>query len=750
MANVDRFLFEIGGTIQEAYLLDDVNVATVTPAEISNLSLTVSPTEIPAGAAAVPIADIPAAAIPLRSIPLRSSIDLSAAPLRSIPLRSIAIAATPLRSIPLRSIDIDSTPLRSIPLRSIVLSSLPLRSIPLRSIPLRSIDLDASPLRSILLKDLAAPNNVVDCGVMDCTSTSTQTLGNAADADAIRLGATLDDIIDNLDPFVFGDLNFYDDVTLGDIAEFGDTTIGDLIDHAAEAVGDMTLADILIGLLLASDYPWEELPLDEMGVQLFAGTEQTLHYTLSFTNTGEGPALDPVVSVELPDGFVYLPGSSRLTVGTEATPTPIPDPAGSGPLRSLTWHLEGTEVPPDVRLQLDFQALPGLQLGIFSASASVAADEASASVDNHAPVQVTENFEPNDDPATAPVAEPDVLYISHISSATDKDFWRIPVPEEPGSRIGVYLSHLGSDNDLVMYSPASAPLRSIPLRSIPLRSIPVEDDGLNVDDSGSALPPETLQDISLESLPLRSISANRSTHDEFVQTRSRGETGFYTIQVSGYNGSFSDQPYVLRIKVTPPPTIECTPRTFPYVGTPGTIPTPIPSDVNTLFIVNQERLGDVYGAAAASSVMTALNTLAAHADVKGVVIPVEDNSYVATAYEAWDLKPCSATAANNVVTEISYLIYQLQLGLPDLRFIVIVGSDEIVPMARIPDLTQVSNESDYALDLAFADDNALYGSLATANILSDDAYGDFDPIPLAGPPALRSRCRCGPARGDTR
>ena len=34
----------------------------------------------------------------------------------------------------------------------------------------------------------------------------------------------------------------------------------------------------------------------------------------------------------------------------------------------------------------------------------------------------------------------------------------------------------------------------------------------------------------------------------------------------------------------------------------------------------------------------------------------------------------------------------------NVKYVVIVGSDEIVPMARVPDLTQLSNERDYAAD----------------------------------------------------
>jgi uncharacterized repeat protein (TIGR01451 family) len=573
----------------------------------------------------------------------------------------------------------------------------------------------------------------VDCG--------TKTLGDAAEASAIVPGATVQDIIDALGVTDPGEVTFFLSFFYGDIP------LGDVGDDPDADLGGLTLGDILIALLIRSDFPWEELPLEEMGVQRFAGTGETLHYYLSFTNSGAGSAMGTVVSAELPEGFLYKPGTAFLTTMVPDPPmtsvAPLDDPTVHGSL--LTWSL-GMVVDPNTLIQIDFEAWPGLQLGIFSSSATVSADVVSATVDNQAPVRVIENLEPNDDPATAPIAEPDVLYISNISSSTDKDFFRIEVPPDPNSRVSVFLSHLSNDDDLVMYRPASAPLSSIDLRSIPLSSIPLEDQGLGVDNSGNALPPETIQDIPLESLPLSSISTNRGTNDETVQAISTGESGFYTIQVSGYNGAFSDQPYVLRVKVTSPPAPpigDCPARSFPYPGegTAGSIPTTLPDGLNTLFIVNQQQLGNMYGAAAAANVMTALANLASRGDlgVVGAVIRVEGDPAVASAYADWNQNPCSPSLANKVATAITSVIEGIRDpnddGVPDrdLRYVVLVGSDEIVPQARIPDLTRLSNESEYAADLAFTGkSNAIFGSLVTEHILSDDLYGDFDPIPWLG------------------
>ena len=147
--------------------------------------------------------------------------------------------------------------------------------------------------------------------------------------------------------------------------------------------------------------------------------------------------------------------------------------------------------------------------------------------------------------------------------------------------------------------------------------------------------------------------------------------------------------------------------------------------------MNKERLGDLYGAAAANDVMSSLSTLAARADlgVRGAVLPVDGNPAVSTAFAAWDANPCSPVTANDVVAAINAVVDGYRTGLPDLRNIVIVGADNVIPFARVPDLTRISNERDYTNDvLEIAGNNELVGSFVTENILSDNPYGAFHPI----------------------
>ncbi len=138
-------------------------------------------------------------------------------------------------------------------------------------------------------------------------------------------------------------------------------------------------------------------------------------------------------------------------------------------------------------------------------------------------------------------------------------------------------------------------------------------------------------------------------------------------------------------------------------GVAGTLPdlSTLPADLSTIILVNQQRLGDTFGQAAASGVMAKLASLASRPDVNGVVIPVEGDPGVASAYDTWNANPCATDQANKVVNDITRLVVGIRNGaLPavsehlSLANVVVVGGDDIVPMARLDDTTRVGNEKD--------------------------------------------------------
>ena len=87
-----------------------------------------------------------------------------------------------------------------------------------------------------------------------------------------------------------------------------------------------------------------------------------------------------------------------------------------------------------------------------------------------------------------------------------------------------------------------------------------------------------------------------------------------------------------------------------------------------------------------------------------------------------------------------------------LRYVVILGTDEALPMARISDPTTISNETDEAADLEFTTSgltkgNALHSAAARAKFLSDAPTGRWR---RSRGSAASSTCRSSPSAASSR
>ena len=359
---------------------------------------------------------------------------------------------------------------------------------------------------------------------------------------------------------------------------------------------------------------------------------------------------------------------------------------------------------------------------------------------------------------TATAIQPNTLVVGHIASSGAQAFYKVNIGNLPqGTRLQAFLSvPRDADLDLTISAPAAPSFFSTPVGSTPVGSTPIEDNGVGFAGLGQGLSPDTLQDVPVGSTPVGSTPVGSTPVGSTSDARgdgvneggtiiTSGQSGFATIGVSGYNGATSKKPFVLRVQETPPPALPaCPARTFPNGSpssfTPGTLPTSIATSRKTLFIVDKQRLTALYGATAVTNLLNSLNTLAARSEVAGTVLPVDGNAAVRSAYSAWDATPCSTTARNNVVTAINNVVASYRnsaAGLPNLHYIVLVGSDEATPMADVPDPVTLSPEENEAADLAFTTNgltkgNALYASAAQNNILTDGAYGAFTAIPWLG------------------
>ncbi len=581
-----------------------------------------------------------------------------------------------------------------------------LASSPLGRYKLDGILLSYTPLGDILAADVAS---IVDCTKLSGGSCGAHTLAEAQDADAIDHGADLSGLSSQFSAF------------------------------------GPTLTNMLPGMMDVTEYPYEGMTLTQLiRATTITPSQPTVQYHATMSVQCPS-AVGTDVTLVLPSPrFRPVPGDATFVIdGGPPTPAGEPTEAGS----HFTWTLP--DAPCDdlqglTPVALDVSAVPGPTTGIFTSSLLAGGSE----IQDQAVLTVIDGTESGNTVASATPILPNVIYTGRIGDASDLDYYTIHTGD-PRSVVAIYLSHLPVDEDLVMYGPSSPTLRSASLDLHPLGKNPL-------DDSGSCLPedyvvqPQTLEDVPVvsdPSLAVRSFSTNRSQQEEVACTvvRATDGSGDLTVQVSGFNGAQSNQPYALRaVVVDPGPAPACT---LPATGTGGTVnpmPASIASDTQTLILINSKRFGDIYGSTAENAVMSSLASLASATDgptgppiVKGAVIPVENDARVQAAYNALDVAPCSPSAANGVVQAINAFVDQLRstYGLTQLKFIVLVGSDNVIPLGRVPDLTTLGNQIEYASNMrlnAGGTENPISAAFGQGYILSDDPYGSFAPIPWNG------------------
>lgn len=717
--------------------------------------------------AAIGVAEIPMAAIPMAAIPMAAittSAPIGYLALGDIPLEDadgdgltdtvgdlctvsgapspcgedttladyaegLVAAGLTLADTPMAAIELGELPMAAIPMAAIRtsvagLEGVNIAGVPMAAIEIDSIDISNSPMGAI---PMAAIPAAVLCG----DPGTAIDLKEAAAFGALCDDATLGDLGAALDGLVLGDILGY--LTLGflfQILEFDALTYG----------------DVVLAILLAIDFPWEDLPLDEIETRDIAcgydASPRSCTVGAAATRPDitdvdvdfdiDGAVAGELVEISIPSDWAIIPGSAvvveDLGDGGDGPQVPVGNPTPSD--GSLVFSLPLLAEPGSYTLR--FAVAPGFEIGSdFTISALSLTDDA-GSVPSGA-LSVSEGLEFGDIASSAEAAASDTLYIGYIRESTDQDWWDITAPPA-GSRVAVYLSNLAGDVDTFIYRPASAPLGTDGSeRDIPLSVQPFDDDDVDLGGTTS-LSPEYLADSAfLDDLGLDPGDAgtSRGTANESADFLSRGdEVGDeYLIQVAGFQGATSESPYVLRVKYREEvPTPMCDARDS--VGLSGAGMPAIPADVDTLFLANFDRMADLYSSTEAADVRAELEALASTTvggvAVNGVVIPIESIPGVPGAFGAWDGNPCDADLANEVVDLIVGFVQQTAVDNPSLRHVAIIGGDEQVPFARLEDEAIVANESTYVEGF---ENNALYGAHFTRHYLSDAPFGDLDPVP---------------------
>src|SRR5439155_7201237 len=334
------------------------------------------------------------------------------------------------------------------------------------------------------------------------------------------------------------------------------------------------------------------------------------------SGTGTAPLIDPQISLTLPPGYLVVPGTSQVVYPASFAARALAEPSVNG--GQLVWSLSEI-VTQGTTAEVVIKAAPGLTLGSAGSTISAHAIDQVGSVDaaaitNQAIGKVVDTQtiagQANDVATSAPYLESRVRRLGYISSSTDTDYYRIPVPTgsgcvlDPASSAAAITgcsiqvtmspaSNDGSDFDIVLYGPAddplTAPVHNSPVHNSPIHNSPLQDNPSS-GSTTSDTPPDTLNDSPVHNSPVhnsgvRDFSVQRGTSEGTVRTTTvGGEQGYFTLAVTGYNGSQSVRPFVLAVTSAPPPALApCTPRIYNAGSYAATAPT-VPSDFTTLIV----------------------------------------------------------------------------------------------------------------------------------------------------------------------
>ncbi len=727
-----------------------------------------------------PISAIPISAIPISAINPQSS-PISAIPISAIPISAIPISAIPISAIPISAIDAQASPISAIPISAIPISAID-QIIDCNLVDCQNDTLgDAGDAGAILgtatvgllgdtlsaegsiLSDIIAYVDRQALGVqaaLDATVTGDLgTYGTALFDDLLPLTGLdlattpLQDILPGLPLDIDGLRQLMDaigsqesqqllddlaDLGLEDLFDLGGLTILDILPilgatlfadllqiiHDSPAGDTVSLLDLVLALLPSDQIPWTEIDISRGGIQhaVDGNAATNVVFTIDVTTNGQNATEPFEVRLDLPGGaFVGQDAPAAFSAVGALQPVDLQ-------AQQLGEQVIFT-IPPQANGTFSLVVTAAAPLSLGTNTADVAVQHATLGTETDSvEVSVVEEFEPNDtvaDAANSPDLEGDVVVLSHIGAPGDVDLF--PVTLEPGEAFSAFLGNVpkGTDLDLVLYGPPGT-----------------EVPGVTVDDvEGGGETTQVAQDVVLlTDRPAIQISANRGRSTERVDLPPVQFAGEYLVQVTGYNESAAAPPYSLQASVTPAPVLPpCAPWPAGLTTTDATGSAPVTvadASTQTLFLVHRDRYAGAYGQAAVADLdallaqVAALDGAANDPLVNGHVMVLDEIPTIDTAYDAWDAARCDVNAANVIVEAIRTEIDALRTGVaPNIAHIVVVGPDEQVPFARIPDFTDIANERTFAdeqLRRIQGQDvsDELHAALLFGYYLSDNAYAD--------------------------
>ncbi len=229
---------------------------------------------------------------------------------------------------------------------------------------------------------------------------------------------------------------------------------------------------------------------------------------------------------------------------------------------------------------------------------------------------------------------------------------------------------------------------------------------------------------------LLAVSGNDGAADEHVFQDVWNNTGYFYIRVNGRNGAYAPgAPFSLKVHVDAGTCTGVVPSNEPLLsasyagpGSPGYTGPPI----DTLILTDTGRMTGQL-----SPMTSDLATFAGLPSVNGAIVDVGTVSpRVASLEQQGDAHrdcPYAKNLAANAIRDVVGLVRAQNSGL---KYVVLVGDDQVIPFFRYPDTAGLGPETGY--EPPVIDSSASQASLKTNEFLSQDAYGSDSVIDVKG------------------
>lgn len=213
---------------------------------------------------------------------------------------------------------------------------------------------------------------------------------------------------------------------------------------------------------------------------------------------------------------------------------------------------------------------------------------------------------------------------------------------------------------------------------------------------------------------LLTYSAREGSADELITQNTWDNSGTYYVRVRGRNGEFSPViPFKLSVTLSAGVCGNVAPGNLA-----SSLPTPSTGTKTTLVLTDLGRMsGDT------SALTAALNTFIARPEVNGVVVNVGDDAKVAALNAQADNSNYVACpyAKNLVAYSIKDIVDKYRTANPSLQYIVIIGSDNVIPFFRHPEQVDLGQEKTY--EPPVKDNTTSKATLQLNYVLGQDRYG---------------------------